>query len=155
MGVNFQSINVPGLGDCLLFDFAGQEQFHKTHGLLFPATKSFFILLVNLTLGEEEMFKRAKYWLSFLRACFDESFKPRVLMAASRGDKCHENSEERKAFSRVVEYMRQLFDDKMIIKESFIVLDCRKSKSTAMQQLKALLDAVRADIIEVEIPAAL
>ena len=151
VGVNFQSVNVPGLGDCLLFDFAGQKRFHKTHGLLFPATKSVFILLVNLMMGKDEMLKRAKYWLSFLRACFDESVKPVVVMAASRGDRCSENSEERVAFSSVVEYLRELFNDKVIIKESSVVLDCRKSRSAAMQQLKDLLDVVRTEIIEVEL----
>jgi signal recognition particle receptor subunit beta len=143
VGVNFKQVNVPGLGDCLLFDFAGQEQFHKTHGLLFPATKSVFILLVSLMVEKDEMVRQAKYWLSFLRACFDDSVKPIVLMAASRGDQCPEDSEERIEFGHVVEYMRQLFNDKVIIKESSVVLDCRKSSSDAMQQLKNLLDEVR------------
>ena len=47
------TVDIPGVGQFALFDYAGQKQFHKTNGLFISAVNSFFILLISLLTGED------------------------------------------------------------------------------------------------------
>ena len=78
IGINVMTANIPGVGRVSLWDHAGQKQFHKTHGLFFSPSNSFFILLVSLVRGKErrlcsveELRDELQYWLSFLRSSLD------------------------------------------------------------------------------------
>ena len=81
VGVNVMTVDIPGVGRFVLYDYAGQKQFHKAHGLFFSTVNSFFILLISLLTGEErrlctfeELIHVAQYWLSFLRASLGGEF---------------------------------------------------------------------------------
>ena len=130
-----------------MWDYAGQGQFHKTHGLFFSSSNSFFILLVSLVKGEErrlcsveELRQELQYWLSFLRASLDAEFIPTVLIAASHIDYCPQRQHD---LQPVVDYMRELFKGKINISEVCFVLDCRRSRSPEMKQLKKVLCDVK------------
>ncbi|XP_062519393.1 uncharacterized protein LOC134194477 isoform X3 [Corticium candelabrum] len=146
IGINVMTVDIPGVGRLSVWDFAGQGQFHKTHGLFFPSN-SFFILLVSLVRGEErrlcsveELLKELQYWLSFLRASLDAEFIPTVLIAGSHIDYCPGRES---VLQRVVDDMRELFEGKINILEVCFVLDCRKSRSPEMKQLKKVLCDVK------------
>ncbi|XP_062499311.1 uncharacterized protein LOC134176668 isoform X6 [Corticium candelabrum] len=147
IGINVKTVDIPGVGRLSLWDYAGQGQFHKTHGLFFSSSNSFFILLVSLVKGEErqlcsveELRQELQYWLSFLRASLDAEFIPTVLIAASHIDYC---PQRRHDLQPVVDYMRELFKGKINIIEDCFVLDCRKSRSREMKQLKKVLCDVK------------
>ena len=53
IGINVMTALIPGVGLVSLWDHTGQKQFHKTHGLFFSPSNSFFILLVSLVRGKE------------------------------------------------------------------------------------------------------
>ena len=81
VGINVMTVDIADVGRFSLFDYAGQKQFHKTHGLFFSALNSFFILLISLLTGEdrrlrtfEQLISEAQYWLSFLRASLGGEF---------------------------------------------------------------------------------
>ncbi|XP_062505696.1 uncharacterized protein LOC134182316 isoform X2 [Corticium candelabrum] len=146
IGINVMTVDIPGVGRLSVWDFAGQGQFHKTHGLFFPSN-SFFILLVSLVRGEEsqpcsvkELQEELQYWLSFLRASLDAEFIPTVLIAGSHIDYCPGREG---VLQRVVDDMRELFEGKINIIEVCFVLDCRRSRTPEMKQLKKVLCDVK------------
>ncbi|XP_062500206.1 uncharacterized protein LOC134177442 [Corticium candelabrum] len=146
IGINVMTVDIPGVGRLSVWDFAGQGQFHKTHGLFF-SSNSFFILLVSLVRGEErrlcsveELLEELQYWLSFLRAILDAEFIPTVLIAGSHIDYC---PGRQGVLQRVVDRMRELFKGKINIIEVCFVLDCRRSRSAEMKQLKKVLCDVK------------
>ncbi|XP_062508328.1 uncharacterized protein LOC134184604 [Corticium candelabrum] len=143
---------IPGVGLVSLWDHAGQKQFHKTHGLFFSPSSSFFILLVSLVRGkerrrcsDEELRDELQYWLSFLRSCLDGEFIPTVLIMASRGDYCCDGQ---RVLQRVVDYICDLFKGKINIIQECLVIDCRQSKSPEMKQLKKLLRGIKQQLEE-------
>ena len=152
IGINVMTVDIPGVGRVSVWDFAGQGQFHKTHGLFFPSN-SFFILLVSLVRGEErrlcsveELLEELQYWLSFLRASLDAEFIPTVLIAGSHIDYCPGREG---ALQRVVDDMRELFKGKINIIEVCFVLDCRRSRSAEMKELKKVLCDVKQQLQQV------
>ncbi|XP_062499994.1 uncharacterized protein LOC134177236 isoform X2 [Corticium candelabrum] len=146
IGINVMTVDIPGVGRLSVWDYAGQGQFHKTHGLFF-SSNSFFILLVSLVRGKErrlcsveELRQELQYWLSFLRASLDAEFIPTVLIAGSHIDYC---PGRQGVLQRVVIDMRELFKGKINIIEVCFVLDCRRSRSPEMKQLKKVLCDVK------------
>ena len=143
IGINMMTVKIPGVGWLSLWDYAGQKQFHKTHGLFFSSSNSFFILLVSLARGKkrrlcrvEELLEELQYWLSFLRASLDAEFIPTVLIAASRRD-THDNCQN--LLESVVMYLYEMFKGKINIIADCIILDCRKSSSPQLRHLKEIL----------------
>ena len=152
IGINVMTVDIPGVGRVSVWDFAGQGQFHKTHGLFF-SSNSFFILLVSLVRGEErqlcsveELLEELQYWLSFLRAILDAEFIPTVLIAASHIDYCPGRYG---VLQRVVNRMCELFKGKINIIEVCFVLDCRRSRSPEMKELKKVLCDVKQQLQQV------
>ena len=153
VGINVMTVDIPGVGRFSLFDYAGQKQFHKTHGLFFSALNSLIILLISLLTGEErrpctveELIDEAHYWLSFLRASLGAEFTPTVTIAASRADCCPDGQD---LLHQVVSRMRDVFKGKITIREESFLLDCRKSWSQGMQQLRGFLKQVRDEYMQV------
>ena len=153
VGVNVMTVDIPGVGHFVLYDYAGQKQFHKAHGLFFSAVNSFFILLISLLTGEErrlctfeELIHVAQYWLSFLRASLGGEFIPTVMIAASRADRCPDGQG---LLQQVVSHMRDVFKGKITIREECFMLDCRKSWSRGMKQLRGFLKQVRDEYMQV------
>lgn len=153
MGIDGMTVYIPGVGLVSMYDYAGQERFHKTHGLLFSALNSFFILLVSLLTGTdrrpctfEELIEVAQYRLSSLRASLGAQFIPTVMIAGSRADCCpdgHGLSE------KVVSHLREVFKGKVIIREECFLLDCRKSWSSGMEQFRNWLKQVKRQFMQV------
>jgi death-associated protein kinase len=154
VGINVTTVDIPGVGLLSLFDYAGQKQFHKTHGLFFSTINSLFILLISLLTekeGErrcrssEELVEEAHYWLAFLRSSIGEEFTPTVIIAVSRADyfpNCQDLIED------FVGHIRNVFIGKVIIREEYFLLDCRKSWSRGMRQLRQILKKTREEYIQ-------
>ncbi|XP_062508712.1 death-associated protein kinase 1-like isoform X2 [Corticium candelabrum] len=154
IGINVMVALIPGVGLVSLWDHAGQKQFHKTHGLFFSASNSFFILLVSLWRVKEErwcsydeLLDEVQYWLSFLRSSLDGEFIPTVLIMASRGDRDRQRDGQR-VLQRVLDYIRDLFKGLINIIQECLVIDCRQSKSPEMKQLKKLLRGFKQQLEE-------
>ena len=153
MGINVMTVDIPGVGRFSLFDYAGQEQFHKTHGFFFSAANSSFILLISLLTGEErqpctleELIHLAQYWLSFLRGSLEKHIIPTVTIAASRGDCCPNGQ---RLLQQVVCHLRNVFKGKINISEDSFLLDCRKSWSPQMKKLREFLKQARDQFMQV------
>ena len=153
VGINVMTVDIPHVGRFSLFHYAGQKQFHKTHGLFFSAFNSLIILLISLLTGEErqlctfeELRDEAHYWLSFLRASLGREFIPTVMIGASRADLCPDSQD---LLLQVVSHMRDVFKGKITISEVSFLLDCRKSWSPGMKQLRGFLKQVRDEYMEV------
>ena len=143
VGINVMTVDIPGVGRFSLYDYAGQKQFHKTHGLFFSAVNSFFILLISLLTGEErqlctfkELIHVAQYWLSFLRASLGGEFVPTVMIAASRADCCQDGQG---LLQQVVSHLRDVFKGKITIREECFLLDCRKSSVVSRNETTSRL----------------
>ena len=157
IGINVMIAYIPGVGLVSLWDHAGQKQFHKTHGLFFSASNSFFILLVSLRRVKEERWcsydelrDEVQYWLSFLRSSLDGEFIPTVLIMASRGDYDRDGQHEsQRLLQRVLDCIRELFKGMINIIQECLVIDCRSSSSPEMEQLRKLLRGVKLQLEEV------
>ncbi|XP_062506502.1 death-associated protein kinase 1-like isoform X3 [Corticium candelabrum] len=156
IGINVMIALIPGVGLVSLWDHAGQKQFHKTHGLFFSASNSFFILLVSLRRVKEERWCSAEelrdevqYWLSFLRSSLDGEFIPTVLIMASRGDYDRDGQRVSQGLlQRVLDCIRELFKGMINIIQECLVIDCRRSSSPEMEQLRKLLRGVKQQLEE-------
>ncbi|XP_062520090.1 putative ankyrin repeat protein RF_0381 [Corticium candelabrum] len=153
IGINVMTAYISGVGRVSLRDHAGQKQFHKTHGLFFSASNSFFILLVSLVrvkerrlCSDEELRDELQYWLSFLRSSLDGEFIPTVLIMASRGDYYRYSQ---RVLQHVVDYIRELFKGKINIIQECLVIDCRRSSSPEMRRLKRVLRGVKQQLQQV------
>ena len=153
IGINVMTAYIPGVGRVSLRDYAGQKQFHKTHGLFFSASNSLFILLVSLVRGkekrrcsDEELRDELQYWLSFLRSSLDGEFIPTVLIMASRGDYYRDGQ---RVLQHVVDYIRELFKGMINIIQHCLVLDCRKCSSPEMRKLKRFLRDMKQQLKQV------
>ena len=153
VGINVMTVDIPGVGRFALFDYAGQKQFHKTHGIFFSAVSSFFILLISLLTGEErrirtfeELIDEVHYWLSLHRASLGVELTPTVMIAASRADSCPDGQG---LLQQVVSHLRDVFKGKITIREECFLLDCRKSWSPGIKQLRGLLKQVRDEYMQV------
>ena len=153
IGINVMTAYISGVGRVSLRDHAGQKQFHKTHGLFFSPSNSFFILLVSLVRGkerrlcsDEELRDELQYWLSFLRSSLDGEFIPTVLIMASRGDYYRDSQ---RVLQHVVDYIRELFKGKINIIQECLVIDCRRSSSPEMRKLRRVLRGVKQQLQQV------
>jgi death-associated protein kinase len=150
VGINVSTVDIPGVGRMSVYDHAGQKQFHKTHGLFFKASNAIFLLLVSLIRGGhirtiEELIEEAQYWLAFLRASLEEECIPKVIIAASRADGYPDGG---RLVRRVVSEMQRRFDGKVTITDESFLLDCRKSRSPEMKNLRVFLEKTRKEYLQ-------
>jgi ankyrin repeat protein/signal recognition particle receptor subunit beta len=153
VGINVSTVDIPYVGTFSVYDYAGQKQFHKTHGLFFSALNSLTILVISLLTGKErrpctfkELINEAHYWLSFLRASLGKEFIPTVVIVASRADCCPHGQG---MLQQVVNQMSDVFKGKIVIREECFLLDCRKSWSPAMKLFRRFLKEARDKYLQV------
>lgn len=144
VGIDVVTVDIGIVGKASLWDYAGQDLFHKVHGLFFSSRNSVFILVLNMTVDEWTLFRDAKYWLGFLLACLGKRERPRILIVGSRGDRCAElGFDGKKVLQKILDCVKETFGERLILVEHTLVLDCRKSWASQMGELKAVLGEIK------------
>ena len=142
-GVDIITAAIDSAGELVFCDFAGQPTFHKTHGLFFSEATTIFILVVDLTMSEEELAKCALYWPSFVKCSIRMKGKAMLVLVGSRGDQ--DRGEKLKGISN---HLRINFRRWFTMGEHF-VLDCRKQESAGLQKLREYIGSLKQKCIEV------
>jgi len=72
-GFDVLHVDVPdGVGDCTIFDFAGQYEYWVSHGLLMSCAVGIFFVLCDLGDTFEDQRKQLDYWLRFIASTTPE-----------------------------------------------------------------------------------
>ena len=142
-GVDIITATIDSAGELIFCDFAGQPTFHKTHGLFFSEATTIFVLVVDLTMSEEELDKCAFYWLSFVKCSIRMKGKAMLVAVGSRGD---QDSGEK--LTGISNHLRIKFKKWFTLKQHF-VLDCREQESVRLQKLREYIGSLKQECIKV------
>ena len=149
-GMTIHEATISSIGQVVLCDFAGQEHFHRTHGIFFDENNSLYVLLVSSLLSKSHMFQQCRRWAAFLTAASRRGVFPVVAIVFSRRDACDVNRVEAIAQGVVME-LKGMFNSALNIQERFFLLDCRKSQSTEMQSFRDFLGELKRKKLEVNL----
>ena len=134
-GVDVVTAIVDGAGEVVFCDFAGQPNFHRTHSLFFSRSNSLYLLVVDLTESEPKIYSRLSYWLSLMKCSIKSSSNINVIIIGSRGDK----TDGRDVMKRLLNSLKAKFETYFNFFDQTFILDCRLSRSEAMQSLRGQL----------------
>ena len=152
--VRFQSSSY---GTVNLYDFAGHEEYHANHQLLFQSSYlPIIILLVNLE--EEDIISCIKYWVNILRNSLASHAGIKrganIIILGSHYDQIHGDKKNKinNLEDKIEKILSKLEDEEIKYNRGIICLDCRKPSSDGMEELRSLMHssclACRAKIAE-------
>ncbi|XP_065826100.1 uncharacterized protein [Oscarella lobularis] len=136
--IKFEEANISSAGELVFCDFGGQKDFHKTHSLFFSSA-TVFVLVIDLTRPWDEILGSGFYWLSFTKCSLLVSdSKVRLILVGSRGEQV-----EPKLLKRLSCSLRAKFSKWFDISDEQFVLDCRSSRTQAMNSIKDHLSQLK------------
>ena len=148
LSMNVYEENISSVGDVVLCDFAGHQHFHGTHGIFFDKTNTIYAMLLNGRNDKDKILKNCVYWCSFLSACCLPYFKPVVVMVMSKADCCtHQQPYE--LMENIIDSTQYMFQSQLRIEKRFFIIDCRKSQSTHMKQLRTFFATIKNTMLQV------
>ncbi|KAI8501323.1 hypothetical protein Bbelb_205940 [Branchiostoma belcheri] len=148
-GIDVEIVRIPGVGEASVWDFAGQTQFYVTHAMLLDARNTIYI--VNYKSTEEPGVKKGQVhqWLCSIKACnVDPNNRPDVVLVASHGDMLEDKEGGRRRATNILREMSGMFRAHLNIADEVIVMDCRKSQTSEMSQLKKCLHNLHAALLQ-------
>ena len=137
-------------GNVVIYDFAGQRQFHTTAILQSYSSHiaNIFIVVINIALCEDDICQSLQYWVSFIQDCCTHKMKPHVIFVGSHADQLDMGSVERalkvieQGFSVHSESCHQFYETKAVV-----CLNCTQPASPQLDLLRYHLeescDAIR------------
>ena len=141
--VEFQSSNY---GTVNLYDFAGHEEYHANHQLLFQSSCfPIVLLLVNLNMEEEDIISSIKYWVNILKNSLTShtGFKQSasVILLASHYDQIRGNKQEKicNLEVKIEKTLSKLEGEDIEYNRGLICLDCRKPSCHGIETLRSLI----------------
>jgi hypothetical protein len=146
-GMKIYQAVVSFLGNVILCDFAGQEYFARTHSLFFDELNSLNIVVVSGLLDRREMLKQCRRWASLLIAASPQGTRPLLLLVVSRSDVC--GGGVGVIVEEVIRELRATFTGELNIEERFFLLDCRKSQSPGMVELRKFLGSLKIQKLQI------
>ena len=137
-GIASFSFSSSDLGNVLIYDFAGQREFHTCHAafLQYFSTQmaGIFIVVINITQCEDDICRSLQYWLSFIQdCCTHNEIKPHVICVASHADQIGKGNIKKPLtiFEKVFSKYSKCFPKD----EEVAYLDCRRSSSSGLDCL--------------------
>ena len=90
-GIDSFSFNSSKFGNVVIYDFAGQREFHTSHAAILQSYSShmadIFIVVTNIAQCEESTYQSLQYWMSFIQdCCAHNKMKPHVISVGSHAD---------------------------------------------------------------------
>ena len=128
-------------GQITLYDFVGKRLFHESQSDLLHETAHsprVFIVVINLSSGDEKIISSLQYWLGFLEeiSSSDSEFKNHTIIVGSNMDKCKKD-ETRKAKIFLQERVNNIISS--VDFHDYITLDCRSHSSSDITKLRRCL----------------
>ncbi|XP_072042725.1 uncharacterized protein [Amphiura filiformis] len=141
-GIEVEEKTIGGAGSFMIWDTAGQVEFHITHAMLLGTGRGVFIVVYSCCDLEEEQKQQLKYWLCFIKACHDptEDTKPAIQLIGTHVDQLKDVEMAAALSTRHVEYLQSIFQDHVRLNEHVILLDSRQTRSKAVGNLRDALN---------------
>ena len=141
--VKFQSSSY---GTVHFYDFAGHEEHHANHQLLFQSSYlPIVLLLVNLHMEEDDIISSIKYWVNILKNSLTSHTgikqSATVILLASHYDQIRGNKQE-KIYNlevKIEKTLSKLEVEDIDYNRGLICLDCRKPSCHGIETLRSLI----------------
>ncbi|XP_066271458.1 death-associated protein kinase 1-like isoform X1 [Branchiostoma lanceolatum] len=148
-GIEVEIVRIPGVGEASVWDFAGQTQFYVTHAMLLDAKNTIYIVNYKSTDEPNVQKGQVHQWLCSIKACnADPNNYPDVVLVASHGDMIRDKDGGRRRAENFLREMSGMFKTHLNIADEVIVMDCRKSKTSEMTQLKKCLHNLHGALLQ-------
>ncbi|XP_065830423.1 uncharacterized protein [Oscarella lobularis] len=143
-GMDVSAAKIKSAGDVVFCDFAGQEFFHKTHGLFFSESTTVFLLVVDLTKDENELKTWSHYFCSFVKCSVVLNEKANFVVVGSKRDLLPIATVGETKLQQVFTYLRLNFGPWFNFYKRYFVLNCRDRKSSDLDLLREAISEVKA-----------
>lgn len=131
-GIDIFEIKMTPCGIMKIYDIAGHDPFHFTHGFFFRATSSFVIYVMDTDRSPSQMEDDAIYWLAFVCSCRCPGDQPPyVIFVGSKEDKGKADVQAK--LNSVVKKIHQKFKGRFVFLSEPLALDLRQTDSKEMQ----------------------
>ena len=141
--VKFQSSSY---GTVNLYDFAGHEEYHANHQLLFQSSYlPIVLLLVNLRMEEDDIISSIKYWVNILKNSLTSHTgikqSATVILLASHYDQVRGSKQEKicNLEVKMEKSLSKLKSEDIEYNRGLICLDCRKPSCHGIERLRTLI----------------
>ena len=146
VGIDSLSFSSSDFGNVVIYDFAGQREFHTSHAAFLQSYSThmagIFILVINITHCEDDICQSLQYWMSFIQDCCAHSkIKPHVVFVGSHADQLEMGSID-KALS-TIESSISLHSDSsnhFYENEGIVCLNCTQPASPDLELLRYYLE---------------
>ena len=128
------------LGNFVLYDFAGQQEYYSSHDAVLEQvmrrSAAMFLCVVDLSESEEKICESLHYWLSFIdNACSTAEGQSHVVIIGSHADQVMSSVEEKSSLLQTIiatrRVRRQLYVE-------CIAMDCRRTNTDASTRILEL-----------------
>ena len=131
------------LGNFVVFDFAGQQEYYSSHDAVLEQvmrrSAAMFLCVVDLSESNEKICESLHYWLSFIdNACSTAEGRSHVVIIGSHADQVMSSVEEKSFLIHEIAAMRVRRQEYVEFIGS-IAMDCRRAHTDATPRLIAAL----------------
>ena len=153
-GIDSFKFSSSEFGNIIIYDFAGQREFHTSHAAFLQNYSThmtgIFIIVVNITLCEDDICQSLQYWMSFVQdCCTHNEMKSHVIVVGSHADQLGDMDVDQALTVIGQTGLFEHSDDTEPSNElvAIVCLDCTRSFSPALDLLRSYLkqscDSVR------------
>ncbi|XP_072042076.1 uncharacterized protein [Amphiura filiformis] len=153
-GIKVKEKTIGGAGHFMIWDTAGQIEFHITHAMLLGTGRGIFIAVYSCCDPEEEQKKQLKYWLCFIKACNDPSddIKPVIQIVGTHVDQSEDVDKALALSKKHYEYLHRIFHEHFCLNEHVILLNSREVRSQPLENLRDALNKLAEPLRGAPIP---
>ena len=138
------------LGNMVIYDFAGQQEYYSSHGAVLERIMSnsaaIFVCIVDLSQCIDKISESIHYWISFIEnACSSAQGSSHIIIVGSHADLVKSPQEliEKKSLVESIAESRP----KQLTYGGFVSMDCRLSKSIKARHFRSLLSTSQQAIL--------
>ena len=140
-GIVPQRIQSEQLGNFVVYDFAGQQEYYSSHAAVLEQvmrrSAAMFLCVVDLSESKEKICESLHYWLSFIdNACSTVEGRSHVVIVGSHADQVMSSVEEKSSLLQTIIATRRVRRQEYI---GCIAMDCRRANNDASHRLIATL----------------
>ena len=153
VGIDSVSFCSRDFGNVVIYDFAGQREFHTSHAAFLQNYSTYmegiFVVVTNIALCEDDTCQTLQYWMSFIQdCCTNNQVKSPVIVVGSHADLLDDMDVD-KAFTVIQQtgFFEHSDDtDQSYEPQGIVCLDCTRSASPGLDlrsYLQQSCDSVR------------
>ena len=129
------------LGNFVLYDFAGQQEYYSSHAAVLEQvmrrSAAMFVCLIDLRKSNESICQSLHYWLSFIdNACSTAEGQSHVLIVGSHADQVTSSVEEKSSLLQTMIATRRVKRQEYV---GCIAMDCCRPNTDASRRLITIL----------------